>query len=168
MIKNKTFINESRLGRLIQANLTGTNIVNLKDDCFEYCNGHLFVTCSYNLDLVIQKLFKTGAISNYKNWTPERSNDFKGTFDCKSEIEATQTPYLKKLKSTGELANIFQIGNKFVSYQKRYIDIFENVQYKVSDEGALPSLRVYADEKLIGFIAAVRDQYDLLTEIIGS
>lgn len=165
MIKRKTFINESKLAKLIQGD--GNHIINLKDESFEYCNGYLIADCTYDLDLVIQKLFKIGAISDYKNWTPRKSREFNDVTQCENEIEATQTPYLKK-SSQGHLAQVFKIGKTFVSYRKDYIDIFENVEYKASDEGLLPNLRVYGNGKFIGLILPIRDQHDLLAEIIGS
>lgn len=167
MIKRDAFINESKLGKLIQG-LADNHIVNIKDDHFEYCDGHILIICTYDLDLIIQKLFKIGAIKNYKNWTPLKSHDLKDIIECKSEIEAIKTPYLKNLSQSGQIANIFKIGNKFVSYKKEYIDIFKNVEYKVSDEGILPSLRIYGNGEFIGLIMPVRDQHDLLAEIIGN
>lgn len=165
MIKRESFINESKLAKLIQG--AGNHIVSLKEDYFEYCDGYIIINCTYDLDLVIQKLFKIGAIKNYKNWTPLKSFESKDIVACKNEIQATQTQYLKDLGSRG-VANIFKIGNKFFSYNKNYIDMFKNVEYRAADDGILPNLRVYGDGKFIGLILPIRDQHDLLAEIIGS
>lgn len=164
MIKTEIFINESKLGKLIQSD--DNHIVNLKEDSFVYCNGYIIVNLTYDVDLVIQKLFKVGAISNYKNWTPKKTHDLKEIIQCNTEIEVTKTPYLKMVGS--KIASIFKVGDKFVSYNKDYVEIFKNVQYKVSDEGLLPNLRVYANGEFIGLIMPMRDQHDLLAEIIGS
>lgn len=165
MIRYESFINENKLAKLIQGN--EKNLINLKDDSFEYCNGFFMVNCTYNLDLIIQKLFKIGAITNYRNWTPKQSFDLTKIIECKNEIEAVKTPYLKDLGSKG-IANVFKIGDKFVSYKKEYVDMFKNVQYKVSDEGLLPNLKIYGNGEFIGLLMPVRDQHDLLAEIIGS
>lgn len=164
MIKREMFINESKLSKLIQG--AGNHIVNLKEDYFEYCDGYLIINCTYELDLVIQKLFKIGAIKNYKNWTPLKSCDFKEIVACENEIIATQTPYLK-VGNSG-VATIFKIGNTFVSYKKEYVDIFKNVEYKASNDGVLPNLRVYSNGEFIGLIMPMRDQHDLLAEITGN
>jgi len=165
MIKRETFINEGKLAKFIQGD--GNHIINLQEEYFEYCNGYFLINCNYDLDLIIQKLFKIGAISNYKNWTPKKTRDFNDITHCEKEIEAIKTPYLK-LGSSGLIVNIFKIGDKFVSYRKDYIDIFKNVEYKVADDGVLPNLRAYGNGEFIGLILPTRDQHDLLIEIIGS
>ena len=166
MIKRESFINESKLGKFIQG--SGHHIVNLKEEDFQYSNGYFLINCAYDLDFVISKLFKIGAISNYKNWTPLKTMDFKMITECEKEIEAIQTPYLKEHRNSNQLSSVFKIGEKFVSYRKDYIDIFKNVQFKAPDDGLLPNLRVYGGDNLIGVILPIREQHDLLTEIIGS
>ena len=161
MINKENFINESKLAKLIQGSCN--HIVNIKDDSFQYCNGMFIVNCTYDLDLVIQKLFKVGAISNYKSWTPLRSNDFKSVTECEKEVTAILTKYLKI--NTFGLSNIFKIGDKFISYSKIYVDIFKNVEYKAADGMELPTLRVYGDGNLIGVIMPMRENLDLLAEI---
>ncbi|APC41556.1 hypothetical protein [Clostridium estertheticum] len=162
MINHKEFINESKLSKLMQVD--ERNIVNLNDDGFEYCNGYLIVECTYDLDIVIQKLFKIGAITNYRNWTPTLSTELGFVTKCENELEAIKTPYLKDVRSKG-IVNIFKIGDKFVSYQKEYVDIFKNVQYRASNDGILPNLRIYVNEEFIGVIMPLRDEHDLLSEI---
>lgn len=167
MINKKIFINESKLSKLI--NLGSNNIVNLKDDYFEYCNGYFLVNCTYNLDLVIQKLFKTGAIKNYKNWEPERSFNLDDVINCEKETGAIKTEYLKMHKfNNGDLTYVFKIGNRYLSYNKDYCDIFQNVEYRANDNGSeFPYLRIYGDGKLIGVILPIREEHNLLTEIMA-
>ena len=165
MINKKSFINESKLNQLIH--LEGSHIVNIEEDYFQYCNGYFLVNCTYDLDSVIQKLFKVGAISNYRNWKPTKTHDFQELVKCECEIEATLTPYLK-MCGNKNLANIFKIGNNFVSYNKNYIDMFKNVKYKASNDSKIPNLRIYGDGKFIGLLMPIRDEHDLLVDIIGS
>lgn len=164
MINKKMFINESKLGQEIQGSYN--HIVNLKEDYFEYCNGMFLVNCTYDLDLVIQKLFKAGAISNYKDWKSIKNHDFKDLIECKTEVSATLTPYLK-YDHGQNLMNVFKVGDNFVSYSKKFVDIFKNVEYKGSDSGKVPMLRVYGDGNLIGVMIPVRDEHDLLIDIMA-
>lgn len=163
MIKIESFINENKLGKQIIGE--GNHIVNLEENYFQYCNGFVIVNCTYNLDLVIQKLFKIGAISNYKNWKAKRAFDFTKILSCKKEVEAIQTLYLKK--SNNNLVSIFKIGNKFFSYKKQFVDIFKNVTFK-ADDSLLPNLRVYGNGEFIGLILPIRDNNEILEEIIGN
>lgn len=163
MIKIESFINENKLGKQIIGE--GNHIVNLEENYFQYCNGFVIVNCTYNLDLVIQKLFKIGAISNYKNWKVKKTFDFTDILSCKKEVEATQTLYLKK--SNNSLVSIFKIGNKFFSYKKEFVDIFKNATFK-ADDSLLPNLRVYGNGEFIGLILPIRDNNEILEEIIGN
>lgn len=163
MIIKIMFINESKLAKLITGD--SNHIVNLKEDSFEYCNGYMLVECTYSLDLVIQKLFKIGAITNYKNWTPQKTSDLTKTIICKDEIEAMPTVYLKM--KGNKLCNIFKIGDKYISYKKEFVDVFQNVSYKASSLEEIPTLRVYGDDKFIGLLMPIRDEHTMLAEIIG-
>ncbi|MBX4259793.1 hypothetical protein KTC96_25030 (plasmid) [Clostridium estertheticum] len=164
MISKTIFINERKLAKLITGD--SNHIVNLKEDIFEYCNGFILVNCTYDLDLVIQKLFKAGAIANYKNWTPQKTSDLTKTTICEDEIEAIPTSYLKM--KGNKLCNIFKIGDKYISYKKEFVDIFQNVSYKASSIEEIPTLRAYGDDKFIGLLMPIRDEHMMLAEIIGN
>ena len=161
----QSFINENKLAKLISN--SGRHIVNLKDDSFQYCNGYILANCTYDLDIVIQKLFRSGAITNYKKWEPKESKELKEAIECEGEIEAVLTPYLKSLPYSRNVSNIFKAGDKFISYNKEYVDLFKDVQYKVSNNSFTPNLRVYGNGKLIGVIMPVREEHGLLYEIVG-
>jgi len=161
MINKENFINESKLAKIIQSSCS--HIVNIKDESFQYCNGLIIVNCTYDLDLVIQKLFKVGAISNYKNWLSNKTHDFKAMTECEKEVPADLTGYLKM--NGNKLSYVFKIGNRFISYKKDFIDLFENVEFKAADGMELPNLRVYGDGNLIGIICPIRESHDLLAEI---
>ncbi|GCD13169.1 hypothetical protein [Clostridium tagluense] len=164
MIKKQIYINESNLAKIIQS--SGSHVINLKEESFEYSNGSFIARCTYDLDLVIQKLFKAGAIANYKNWTPARTFDFKDITECEEELEAIKTSYSK---ASGNLTCIiFKINDKYVGFDKRYLDIFKNVEYKAADNSSqIPNLRIYGNGELVGILMAVKQDTSLLSEIIG-
>ncbi|MBZ9635622.1 hypothetical protein [Clostridium sp. FP1] len=164
MIKKQTYINESNLAKIIQSN--SNHVINLKEESFEYSNGMFIARCTYDLDLVIQKLFKAGAIANYKNWTPARTFDFKDITECEEELEATKTAYLKV--NADFIYNIFKINGAYVTFDKKYLDIFKNVEYKASNNSSeIPNLRIYGNGELVGILMAVKQDNGLLSEIIG-
>lgn len=162
MIRKPSYINEAKLCKFIGGD---RDIVNLKEDYFEFCNGFIIVNCTYEMDQVIQKLFRIGAISNYKEWKPRKEFDLSSALECKTEVDATRTGYLKQ--ANDRLFYVFKIKDKYITFDKNYVDIFENVTYKAEgDESEYPKLRIYRGDKLVGSLMPVRDDLSLFDEII--
>lgn len=150
------YINQKKLAQLIKTN--SRNIVNLKDDNFEYCDGHILAICDYEQHEVIQKLFKVGALSNYRNLTPKETFDTSSIINCKhGEVEAVRTGFLKENNFYGLLV-MFKANGKYIPVQKKFVDIFENVTYKAENVENIEvhPIRVYRDEEFVGLMLPVR------------
>lgn len=168
MIKKSSNIDERKLVKVIKE---GYSYVNIQDNGFQYSEGHIVVNCTYENDLVIQKLFSIGAIKDYRNWTPTKSYDFSKILKIDKEIKAEKTKYLYQMPS-GELTIFKTDDGKYHYVQKQYVDIFKDVDYSAtSDNTEFPLLiaRNYKKE-LIGVILPVRiaKEEDNILKIINA
>jgi hypothetical protein len=155
MIRKLSNINERKLTKIIDGDLS---IVNIKKDGFQYSNGCIVANCTYENDIVIQKLFSVGAIKDYRNWTPKKTMDLSKLLKIDKEIEAEKTRYLYKLPS-GETANIFKADGAYHYIQKQYVDVFKDVNYSIGSNKLteLPFLVIRGcGKELVGVILPVR------------
>ena len=155
MIKQSISIDERKLVNIMERE--GMNVVNIGEDSFQYCNGYMVAICDYDMDIVIQKLFNIGALTNYKNWTPKRTQDLTTAIDLSKEVDAEKTEFLHSYYCGARMAYVFKIGDKYFYYDKRYVDVFKDATFKgvFDEDGDIPALKIYNQNKFIGLILAV-------------
>ena len=145
-------INENALCKLITSYNT-RNIVNLREDGFQYCNGFIAAECGFEHRKVLAKLINVGALKG--KFEPEQSLDLAEILKAKNEVPAVKTDYFRQCED--QLAYVFKIDDGYYLYNKAYIDIFENVTYKADSTGAYKmALRVYDQDKLVGIVLNMR------------
>lgn len=145
-------INESALCKLITS-YNVRNIVNLREDGFQYCNGFIAAECGFEHRKVLAKLFKIGALRG--KLEPEQSYDLTEALEAENEVPAIKTDYLRQCED--RLACVFKIGDSYYLYNKTFIDVFENVTYKANrmdTQGVM--LRAYEGDKLVGTVLNMR------------
>jgi hypothetical protein len=158
-MKNEKVIDEKALCSLIKT--SSRHIVNILEDKFQYCNGYVFVVCSYENHEVIQRLFKVGALNNYRNITSSCTHDFSDITKCSDETEAIRTSFLKAFKDKFRekyTACVFKINGNYYLFDEKFVNVFKNVQFKSSssDKHTIPLLRAYDGDNLVGVIMPIR------------
>jgi len=145
-------INQSALCKLITVD--GRNTVNLKDNGFLYCNGFIMAECDYNMDKVISKLFRVRALKAGKEFKPEQTADLSKMLEATGEIPALKTDYMRQ---SGDITGcVFKIGDNYYTYNKIFIDVFEDVTYTAVIDGEKATLRAHWGGKLIGIVLNMR------------
>ncbi len=152
-------INEKKLSKLITKN--DRNILRVFDEDFYYCNGYIMALCDYSHYDIIGKLIKVGAIANIRDFTPKESIDLQPIIGPDDEEYAAEITGFYVKYFTNELYRIFKINGKLYSYNQKYLDVFEDVEYRatIDKNTKYPKLKIYSkDKKFIGLIMPIRDE----------
>jgi hypothetical protein len=154
-------INQTALCKLIIAD--GRNIVNLKDNGFQYCNGFMMAECNYDMDRVLSKLFKAGALKAGKELKPTQTTDLSKIIETPNEVPAFITEYMRV---SGDIVGyVFKVGNEYYTYNKTLIDVFEGVTYVAAIDGERAILKAYQGTKFVGLALNMRIKADVKMEI---
>lgn len=157
-------INQVALCKLITVG--ARNIVNIKEDGFQYCNGCMMAECDYSNNKVLSKLFRVGAIQAGEKLKASLTTDLTKILQEPGEAPARRTKYMIQTdKYDKSIAVIFEVNNHYYAYNKAYIDVFEGATYAIVTDGARAMLKVYQGEKLIGIVLNIKTEKTLREEI---
>jgi ABC-type transport system substrate-binding protein len=157
-------INQSALCKLITTG--STNIVNIREDGFQYCNGYMMSECSYEDSKILSKLIRVGAIRAGEKMRSDNSKDLTQVLQKHGEIPARQTKYMLQTDRYDKpIAVIFEANNHYYAYNKAFIDVFSGVTYTVIPDGDSAMLKAYQGEKLIGIVLNMRTEKKMAEEV---
>jgi hypothetical protein len=155
-------INQTALCKLITTG--GRNIVNLKDNGFQYCNGYMIAECNYDMDRVLSKLLKVGTLKAGKELKASQTTDLSKIIETPNEAPAFKTDYVR---TVGNIAGyVFRVGSEYYTYNKTTIDVFEGVTYTAAvADGERAILKAYQGTKFVGLALNMRIKADVKMEI---
>lgn len=157
-------INQVALCKLITVG--GRNIVNIKENSFQYCNGYMMAECDYGNNKVLSRLFRVEAIQAGEKLKAKETVYLADILQQPGEIPARRTKYMIQIgEYYKKVAAIFEANNHYYAYNKAYIDVFENVTYTITPEGEKAILKVYEGKNLVGIVLNMRVEKELKEEI---
>jgi len=157
-------INQVALCKLITVG--GRNIVNIKENSFQYCNGYMMAECGYNNNKVLSRLFRVEALQAGEKLKAKETVSLAEILQQPGETPARRTKYMIQTDGYDKsVAAIFEANNHYYTYNKAYIDVFENVTYTITPEGKKAILKVYEGKNLVGIVLNMRVEKELKEEI---